>query len=59
VRFRAPLTLSQKRVKVAIKYILGYKCKYGNWEEFIWNVDDAPKLEEMAKIIKKIKCKLV
>jgi hypothetical protein len=38
-----------KRVKVAIKYILGYKCKYGNWEEFIWNVDDAPKLEEMAK----------
>jgi hypothetical protein len=40
-----------KRVKVVIKYILGYKCKYGNWEEFIWN-DDAPKLEEMAKVNK-------
>jgi hypothetical protein len=24
-----------KRVGVAVKYIFGYKCRYGHWDEFI------------------------
>jgi len=36
-----------------IKYIFGYKCRFGHWDEFIWKVEDADKLEEIAKLLKK------
>lgn len=32
------------RVKGAIKYIFGHKSKYGNWDSFDFNPDDADKL---------------
>ena len=29
-----------KRLVIGIKYILGYKCKYGAWDEIIINEED-------------------
>lgn len=42
-----------KRLKMGIKYIFGYKCRYGHWDEFIWRVEHADKLAELSKILKK------
>jgi len=36
-----------KRIFIAIKYIFGYKCKYGHWDCWIMKKDDAQKLLEM------------
>ena len=36
------------RVKYAMKYIFGYKCRYGAWDEFIFNPEDAPKLQKLV-----------
>ena len=44
------------RFKTAIKYLFGYKCRYGHWDEFIFRVNHADKLEEIAKILKSEKC---
>jgi hypothetical protein len=33
-----------KRIWVSLKYIFGYKCRYGHWDEFIFNKDDAQRL---------------
>ena len=33
-----------KRIWVAIKYVLGYKCKYGHFDEWILGRDDADRL---------------
>jgi hypothetical protein len=33
------------RVKTAIKYIFGYECKYGHWEETIIDLDTAKELK--------------
>lgn len=35
------------RIFYAIKYIFGYKCRYGNFEEFIFNQDDIGRLQEL------------
>lgn len=35
-----------------IKYIFGYKCKYGNWDEFIFSPSQAMKLIEMGNKMK-------
>lgn len=42
-----------KRIWNSIKYIFGYKCKYGHFDEFIMNPDDADKLIEILQRIKK------
>lgn len=34
------------RVKYAIKYVFGYKCRYGAWDEFILEPKHIPVLEE-------------
>ena len=41
-----------ERLWLGVKYILGYKCKYGNFEEFIWRKEDAEKLEMIARKLK-------
>ena len=40
------------RIKIALKYIFGYKCKYGHWDEFIFCKDDADKIKELSKLLK-------
>lgn len=37
-----------QRVKYGIKYIFGYKCRYGAFDEFIFNPEDAPKLQKLV-----------
>lgn len=36
-----------KRLKYAIKYIFGYKSRYGAWDEFILEPKHADKLEQL------------
>ena len=40
------------RLKHGIKYIFGYKCKYGAFDEFIFNPDDAYKIQRLANYLK-------
>ena len=44
-----------ERLKYGIKYIFGYNCRYGAWEEFIVREGDAKKFEEIAEYLKKNK----
>ena len=37
-----------KRVWVGIRYIFGYKCKYGEWDCWILNEDDTTRLRDMC-----------
>ena len=37
------------RVKYGIKYIFGFKSRYGAWDEFILDKTHAKSLREMAK----------
>ena len=46
-----------RRLKNGLKYIFGYHCKYGHWDEFIFNENDADKLQAMADALKTIKQK--
>jgi hypothetical protein len=41
-----------ERVKYGIKYIFGYKCKYGAFDEFMFNPNDVQKLEKLVKYLK-------
>lgn len=42
-----------KRLKYAIKYIFGYQCKYGAFDEIILNLDDAERLQKVVDYLKK------
>lgn len=42
-----------KRLKNGLRYIFGYKCRYGHWDEFVWQVEHAEKLKEMSDLLKK------
>ena len=44
-----------KRLWHAIKYVCGYSCKYGDFEEIILNSDHYEKLQAMADHVKEIK----
>lgn len=35
-----------KRVGVAVKYVLGYKCKYGHWDCTMLSKDEALRLKD-------------
>ena len=37
------------RVKYALKYIFGYKCRFGAFDEFIFKPEDLTKLKEYLK----------
>ena len=41
-----------KRIWISLKYIFGYKCRYGHWDEFIFNKNDAERLIEILNKIK-------
>lgn len=41
-----------QRLLGAIKYMFGYKCKYGNFEEIILNHKHADKLIELGNFLK-------
>lgn len=43
-----------KRVWVAIKYVFGYKSKYGDFDCFSMNKEDANKFYNLAKKYKEI-----
>ena len=40
-----------KRIVYGLRYIFGYHCRYGHWEEFIWNPEDAPNLRSLADML--------
>jgi hypothetical protein len=40
-------------VKYGIKYIFGYKSRYGAWDEFLLNPEDADKLQDVVNYLKK------
>jgi hypothetical protein len=41
-----------KRLKYGIKYIFGYKCRYGAFDEFIFDPEDVESLEKLIKYLK-------
>lgn len=41
-----------KRIWIAIKYIFGYKCKFGHFDEFIFKRTDADKLQSVVNYLK-------
>lgn len=40
-----------KRIWDALKYIFGYRSKYGHFDEFIFHRDDASKLAKIVKYL--------
>jgi hypothetical protein len=44
-----------KRVLFGLKYIFGYHCRYGHWDEFIFNPEDAPKLKSISSFLSSMK----
>lgn len=44
-----------ERVKYGLKYIFGYQCNYGAFDEFIFYPKDADKVQELANYLKKLK----
>lgn len=42
-----------KRIIRAIKYIFGYRSKYGMFDEFILDKNDVPKLEKIIEYLNK------
>ena len=41
-----------ERVKYGVKYIFGYQCRYGAFDEFTFNPKDSEKLEKLVKYLK-------
>lgn len=41
-----------QRVIHAIKYIFGYRCKYGDFDSFIFKQEDRYKLEKVLRYLK-------
>lgn len=44
-----------KRMWIAIKYIFGHRSKYGHFDEFIFNPEDADRLQKIVNHLKSIK----
>lgn len=42
-----------KRIKNAVKYIFGYRSKYGDFDEFIFRSKDLEKLQNITNYLKK------
>jgi hypothetical protein len=41
-----------ERVKYGIKYIFGRQCRYGAFDEFIFNPEDSDKLQNLVDYLK-------
>ena len=37
-----------QRVWVAIKYVFGYRCRYGHFDNWLFKLEDAQKLRDMV-----------
>jgi hypothetical protein len=44
-----------KRLRYGLRYIFGYQCRYGAFDEFILNPEDAPKIQKLADYLKSMK----
>jgi hypothetical protein len=44
-----------ERIKYGFKYIFGYQCNYGAFDEFIFNPNDANKLQDLVNYLKELK----
>jgi hypothetical protein len=42
-----------QRVAYGLRYIFGRQCRYGAFDEFIINSDDAPKFEKIVEFLRK------
>lgn len=42
-----------RRLKASLKYIFGYKCRYGQWDEFIFKPEHANLLREFSELLSK------
>jgi hypothetical protein len=42
------------RIKYAFKYIFGYQCKYGAFDEFIFNEEHLQSLENVVAFLKRV-----
>lgn len=40
-----------KRLKLGLRYIFGYKCRFGHWEEFILKTEHSNKLKEISDFL--------
>lgn len=38
-----------KRIWIAIKYIFGYKCRYGHWDNWSLAIEDAERLKNLIE----------
>lgn len=38
-----------ERIKVAVKYIFGYKCQYGHWDCFNFRKEDLVKIKNVLE----------
>jgi hypothetical protein len=44
-----------RRLWLGLKYILGYKCRYGHFDEFLLRPEDADRMIEMLEALKRSK----
>lgn len=43
-----------QRLLVALKYVLGYKCKYGHWDTVLLSTEETQKLHnQLSKVVNK------
>ena len=42
-----------QRLWIAIKYLFGYKCKYGHWDTFLMRPEDLDRFIDMFSTMKK------
>jgi hypothetical protein len=42
-----------RRISYAIKYVFGRKSRYGAFDEFIFNAEDAERLQKVVDYLKK------
>lgn len=40
-----------RRFKAGLKYIFGYKCRYGQWDEFVLKPEHANQLRELSELL--------
>ena len=40
-----------RRLKAGLKYIFGYKCRYGQWDEFILKPEHANQLRGLSELL--------
>lgn len=42
-----------KRIVPALRYIFGYRCKFGHWEEFILSRHHTDQLQQLVDMLKR------